>query len=163
MDAELIRAARYRRLETRGCAMSDHDDATANAVFETVAGVTAVVAAGFAAAAVFPSADSEARVVLVALAAGVLSALLTDWRACTAVTVIAALVFVGFLTHRYGTLTGNPGPWSFTPLIGLGALTGRGYRRMVHRAPAPIPLDAGPARSRSLPHRPVFRHRATVR
>lgn len=110
--------------------MRHNDDDAINATFETVAGTAALIVTAFAAAVMFPAAEPAARVLVVAVTVGVLSARFTDWRACAGVAVIAALVFVGFLAHQYGVLTGEPTPWSFTPLIGFAALLGRGYRRL---------------------------------
>jgi hypothetical protein len=95
---------------------------------DTLAGTAAVIVAGFAAAMMFPIGQPLGRVLVVAVAAGLISVPATDWRAGAAVTVLAILVFVGFLTHRYGTLTGDPAPWSCTPVIGFAALAGRAAR-----------------------------------
>jgi hypothetical protein len=67
-----------------------------------------------------------------ALAAGVVAAIVRDWRACLGVTVFAALVYVGFLTGRDGVLTVHGSAWADTLLIGLAALLGRGQRRLRH-------------------------------
>jgi hypothetical protein len=108
----------------------DNEDGTLNATFELVAGTAAIVVMAFAAAAMFSLGQPAGRVVIMAVAVGVLSALFTDWRAVAGIAVVASLVFVGFLTHQDAVLTGDPAPWFFTPLIGLAALLGSGYHRM---------------------------------
>jgi hypothetical protein len=123
------------------CAVRDDEDGQVNATFELVAGTAAVIVSGFVAAALFPGAEPAGRVVVMAVAVGLFAALTTDWRAGAGVAVIAALVFVGFLTHKYAVLTGDPTPWSFTPLIGLAALLGRGYHRLTQARPDPYPRD----------------------
>jgi hypothetical protein len=135
-------------------AVRDDQDGTGNATFELVAGTAAaVVVAGFAAAALFPAPGPAGRVVVMAVAVGLCAAVATDWRAAAGVAVLAALVFVGFLTHRYGVLTGDPSPWSRTPLLGLATVLGRGYRGLTHATPQPRPrageefVPSRPARS----------------
>jgi hypothetical protein len=98
------------------------------APFELAAGCVAVVAVAFAAAALFGPAEQTDRAVVMAIGAGVLAAMLRDWRALAGVTVIAALVFVGFLAHQAGQLTGDPAAWRNTLIIGFAALLGRGPR-----------------------------------
>jgi hypothetical protein len=100
----------------------------AGAAFELAAGCVAVVAAAFLAAAAFGPAEQADRAVLMAICAGGLAAVLRDWRALAGVTVIAALLFVGFLAHQAGQLTGDPAPWRYTLIIGFAALLGRGQR-----------------------------------
>jgi hypothetical protein len=117
----------------------DDADGSVNATFELVAGTAAVVVAGFAAVALFPAPGAAGRLVVLAVAVGLVAAVCTDWRAAAGVAAVAALVFVGFLTHRYGVLTGDPTPWSFTPLLGFATVLGRGYRRLTHAVPKPQP------------------------
>lgn len=122
--------------------MRYNDDATVNASFEVAAGTAAITVAGFAAAVLFPPAEPAGRVLVVAITVGVLSVVFSNWRACLTVAVIAALVFVGFLAHQYGVLTGDATAWSFTALIGFAVLIGRGYRRMMHSPTHdPTPAD----------------------
>jgi hypothetical protein len=104
------------------------EDRNAAAGFELAAGCVAVVGAAFTAAAVFGPAQWSARVLLMAVAAGLVAAVVKDWRASAGVALIAALLFVGFLTHRAGRLTGDPAPWPDTLVIGLAALLGRAVR-----------------------------------
>ena len=108
------------------------------AAFELGAGCVAVVAAAFVAAAMFGPAEQVDRAVLMAICAAGLAVALRDWRAVAGVTVIAALVFVGFLAHQAGQLTGDPAPWRYTLIIGFAALLGRGQRwiraALQHRA-----------------------------
>lgn len=98
------------------------------APFELGAGCVAVVAAAFVAAAMFGPAEQVDRAVLMAICAAGLAVALRDWRAVAGATVIAALVFVGFLAHQAGQLTGDPAPWRYTLIIGFAALLGRGPR-----------------------------------
>jgi hypothetical protein len=128
--------------EAMECAVRDDEDGTENAAFELVAGTAAVIVAGFVAAVLFPGAEPAGRVVVMALAVGLFAALTTDWRASVGVAVIAALLFVGFLTHKYAVLTGDPAPWSFAPLIGLATLLGRGCHRLTQPAPDPYPRNS---------------------
>ena len=100
--------------------------------FGLAGGCVGVIGAAFAGAALFPAGDGGARLLVMALAAGVVAATVRDWRACAGVTVFAALVYVGFLTGRDGVLTVHGSAWSYTLLIGLAALLGRGQRWMRH-------------------------------
>jgi hypothetical protein len=106
----------------------DDEDGRVNATFELVAGTVAVIVAGFVAAGLFPAAEPAGRVVVLVLAVGLFAAVCTDWRSAAGVAIAAALVFVGFLTHRDAVLTGDQTPWLCTPLFGLAALLGSGYR-----------------------------------
>lgn len=115
--------------------MRDDEDGSVNATFELVAGTAAVVVAGFAAVALLPAPGPAGRIVVMAIVVGLVAAVCTDWCAAAGVAAVAALVFVGFLTHRYGVLTGDPTPWSFTPLLGFAMVLGRGYRRLSHAVP----------------------------
>ena len=106
--------------------------------FGLAGGCVAVVAAALATAALFAPSEQGARLLAMAATAGVLAAVLDDWRACLGVTLIAALIFVGFLAGHAGDLTSDRSAWPYTLVIGLAALLGRGQRRMrlaqVHRA-----------------------------
>ncbi|WP_433294238.1 hypothetical protein ACQP2F_32585 [Actinoplanes sp. CA-030573] len=104
------------------------DDALPRAAVAVVAGYGAVIAAAFIAAGLLPVHDLAARALTVAVVATVAAALIEDWRAAAGVTVFAALVFVGFLAHRYGVLTGDASAWSYTPVVVAGAVLGRGRR-----------------------------------
>jgi hypothetical protein len=103
------------------------DDALPRAAVDVVAGYGAVVAAAFLAAGVLPDHDLAARAVTLAVVVTAAAALIEDWRAAAGVTVFAALVFVGFLDHRFGVLTGDGSAWSYTPFIVAGAVLGRGW------------------------------------
>ncbi|MEU4160490.1 hypothetical protein [Actinoplanes sp. NPDC026670] len=76
--------------------------------------------------ATFDSSRPE-RLLVMAVVVGALAATITDWRAVVAVTVFAALVYVGFLTHMYGDLTGSAG-WPNTIALAFAAFLGRGQR-----------------------------------
>jgi hypothetical protein len=98
--------------------------------FGLAGGCVGMIGAAFVSAAVFPAADAGARLLVMALAAGVVAAIVRDWRACLGVTVFAALLYVGFLAGRDGVLTVHGSAWAYTLLIGLAALLGRGQRRL---------------------------------
>ncbi len=125
------------------------DDASLPAGFGLAAGCVGVVAAAFGVATAVAPHDVAARAVVMAVVAGVAATLIADWRACLGVTVFAALVFVGFLAHRYGDLTGDDSAWPYTILIGFAAVLGRGQRWMRGRAAA----GQGVVPSGRLPHR----------
>ncbi|MFC0507767.1 hypothetical protein [Micromonospora costi] len=101
------------------------------------AGAVLVVGAVLLAAALFPPGDLSGRVFVLAVAVGGYAALVPDLRALAAVTVLAALTFVGFLANRFGELTGASSTvWSYTAAIALAALLGAGYRSMRSSSPA---------------------------
>jgi hypothetical protein len=104
------------------------EEQNSGAPFELAAGCVAVVVAAFVAAAAFGPAEPVDRAVVMAIAVALLATVLRDWRACAGVTVLAALVFVGFLAHQAGQLTGDPTPWRYTLILGSAALLGRGPR-----------------------------------
>jgi hypothetical protein len=95
------------------------------AALDLAVGWAGVVVAAFTAAILFGPADLVARAVVMAIGAAVLAAVLRDWRSAAGITVLAALVFVGFLAHRAGQLTGDPAPWRYTLVIGVAAVLGR--------------------------------------
>lgn len=109
-----------------------------DAPFDLVAGLVAIVVAALAAAALFPGADPAGRLVMMAVVAGVLAGWVKDGRVAVAVVAAACLIYVGFLTHHYGELVGDPTPWRQTVwLIGAG-VAGRGVapaRRALRRVP----------------------------
>ncbi|MEV6348324.1 hypothetical protein [Actinoplanes sp. NPDC051851] len=116
------------------------------AAFGLAGGSTAVVLAALAAAAVFAPTEREARLLVMATVSGVLARYLTDWQTSLAVTILAALIFIGFLTHRSGILTGDLTPWPHTAVIALATLLGRGYRRIrALTTPHTTPGPTGPA------------------
>jgi hypothetical protein len=96
--------------------------------FGLAGGCVAVIGAAFLAAAV--TTDMRGRLLVLALAAGVIAARTVDWRACLGSTAFAALVYVGFLAGHQGTLTGDAPAWAYTLVIGLAVLLGRGQRWM---------------------------------
>jgi hypothetical protein len=67
-----------------------------------------VVVAGFATGALVPEPDPVRRVLGMAIAVGVLTALVTDWRACLGVMVTAVLVFVTTLAPESANQPGEP-------------------------------------------------------
>jgi hypothetical protein len=101
-----------------------------DAAFGLAGGCVTVVAAALATAALFAPSQQDARLLAMAVTAGVLAAVLADWRACLGVTLVAALIFVGFLAGHAGDLTSDRSAWPYTLVIGLAALLGRGQRRM---------------------------------
>jgi hypothetical protein len=96
--------------------------------FGLAGGCVAVIGAAFLAAAVIT--DMRGRLLVLALAAGVIAARTVDWRACLGSTAFAALVYVGFLAGHQGVLTGDAPAWAYTLVIGVAALVGRGQRRL---------------------------------
>src|SRR3954452_2097807 len=121
------------------------DEETAStAAFELAAGCVVVVATACFVAAAFGPADRVARLVIMAVGVGLLAVNVREARACAGVAVVAALVFVGFLAHRDGQLTGSPAPWVSTSVIGLAALAGRGPRWIHRLAGAPAAAPATP-------------------
>ena len=98
--------------------------------FGLAGGCVTVVAAALATAALCTPSEQGARLLAMAATAGVLAAVLADWRACLGVTVVAALIFVGFLAGHAGDLTSDRAAWPYTLVIVLAALLGRGLRRV---------------------------------
>lgn len=68
-------------------------------------GATVMVGATFAAAALFPSGQVPARLIVVAVAVGACATVLADKRVTLAVTGLGYLLFTGFLVNSYGELT----------------------------------------------------------
>ena len=95
-----------------------------------LAGGSVVVAGtALATAGLVAPGDLGGRVAAMAVIVAVLAAVLRDARACLGVTVVAVLIFVGFLAHRYGVLTGGSA-WPYTIPIVLAAALGRGQRML---------------------------------
>jgi hypothetical protein len=132
-------------------------DARPAVAFGLAGGSTAVVAAAFLTAAAVAPGHLAVRAVLLAVTVGVVAAIVHDWRACAGVTVLAALVYVGFLVHHDGVLTGNATGWPYTVGIGFAAVVGRAERRM-RRAEAAWEAATGTADSRPMPGRVAPRH-----
>jgi hypothetical protein len=105
-----------------------------SAAFDPMVGWAGVIVAAFTAAILFRPAEQVDRALVMAIGAAVLAAVLRDWRVTAGITVLAALVFVGFLAHRAGELTGDPAPWRYTLFIGAAAIAGRSGRAV--RVPA---------------------------
>ena len=117
--------------------MARQDDGFA---FELAGGCVALIGTAFVAAALFEpgsSGETGGRLLVIAVVTGVLAALLGDWRAWVGVTLVAALIFVGFLAGHAGDLTSDGSFWSHTLVIGLAALLGRGQRWIRHAVTAP--------------------------
>jgi hypothetical protein len=113
------------------------EETGSTAAFELAAGCVVVVATACFIAAAFGPADRVARLVIMAVVVGLLALNVREARACAGIAVVAALVFVGFLAHRDGQLTGNPASWMSTVVIGLADLAGRGPRWIHRLAGAP--------------------------
>jgi hypothetical protein len=107
------------------------------AAFDLVIGWAGVVLAAFTAAILFRPAEPVERAVVMAVGAAVLAAVMRDWRATAGITVLAALVFVGFLAHQAGELTGDPAPWRYTLIIGAAAVLGRAGRAALRHSSVP--------------------------
>jgi hypothetical protein len=90
---------------------------------DLVAGTCSVVLAAYVAVVLSPAGDPAARVLVMAVACGVLGTLLADWRASVFAAAVAAGVFVGPLTDEAGA-------GAYTPIIGFAALLGAGNRIM---------------------------------
>jgi hypothetical protein len=141
------------------------DERDSGAAFELAAGCAAVVVAAFAAVAAFGPAEPAARAVVLAVAVGVLAAVLRDGRALAGVTVIAALVFVGFLAHRAGQLTGDPAAWRYTLILGGAALLGRSrqWLRAARLVAARTPMPAARPAARRSDRSPAHPQTASMR
>jgi hypothetical protein len=123
------------------------ETATVAVTRQVIAGSAMVVVAGFAAGVLFPTAEPVGRVLVMALATGVLAALVTDWRACLGVLVTSMLVFGGVLVPGFGGNAGGPAPWSYTPLLVFATMLGFGFRRIIGPGTA-----ADPQSSNGPPH-----------
>jgi hypothetical protein len=107
------------------------------AVREVIAGIGGVTLAAFATAALCPAGDPAPRALVMAIACGILTTLLTDWRAI-GVVVTACVLTYGFV------LTASPPaaqhPWQFTPIFVVAAMLGVGNRLLRaadHHSPRP--------------------------
>lgn len=124
--------------------MNAPDDAERRRVVlirELAAGTAGVVVASFAAVVLSPEVDLTERALVMAVACGVLSAWLTDWRAIAAVAAATLASFVVVLAE------GAPNPtesWGVTPLFALAVFLGVG-NRMLRSA-----LDRGDQRNPQL-------------
>ncbi len=108
-------------------------DAWPTEAFGLAGGCAAVVLAALVTAAFVAPDHIVVRAAVMALGVGVLAAVLTDWRACVGAAVLAGLIYIGFLVHRDGVLTGDPSAWRYTPVMGAAVLVGRIGRRL-HRS-----------------------------
>ncbi|MEU7928355.1 hypothetical protein [Micromonospora sp. NPDC049107] len=99
---------------------------------DLVTGAVGVVVASFATAVVFPPEDPVGRVLVMAVACGLLATALSDWRASLAVAVVAVGVFVGVLADGAPPA---PSPWGFTPIFVVAVVLGAGnrYLRVLRR------------------------------
>ncbi|MEO3748207.1 hypothetical protein [Plantactinospora sp. B5E13] len=89
-----------------------------------------VVLAACVAGALFPPRELPARLVVMALAAGVFAARVADLRAVSWVGGLSVLVFTGFLANRYGELTTRDGDlWWYVLTVAVATMLGIGYRR----------------------------------
>lgn len=91
-------------------------------------GCAGVVVAASAAAAFLGPHALGARALVIALVVAAATATVRDWRSCAGVAVFGALVYVGFLAHRDGDLTGDASAWAYTVLITVLAVSGRVMR-----------------------------------
>ena len=98
--------------------------------FRGAAGAVVVVGAALVAAGVFTPDERPGRVLVMAGVVGAYAAVVADLRAVAAVAALGAAVFVGFLAHRYGELTGPGDAWSQAVPIGFAAVLGTGYRHL---------------------------------
>jgi hypothetical protein len=131
----------------------------APAAFGLAGGCAAVVIVALVAAGLFAPGDLAGRAAAMAVAVGVLAAVLVDWRASAGVAVVAALIFVGFLAHRDGELTGSATAWPYAAAIGVTLILGRGGRWIrsaaVERVPSVLSADHEPARALAVATRPT--------
>ena len=100
-----------------------------DAAFGLAGGCVMVVAAALVTAALFAPSEQVARLLAMAATAGALAVVLVDWRASLGVTVVAALIFMGFLAGHAGDLTSDRSAWPYTLVIVLAGLLGRVLRR----------------------------------
>jgi len=91
-------------------------------------GCVAVVAAAEAAAAFLGPHELGARALVIALVVGVSTATAPRLRDGAGVALFGALVYVGFLVHRDGVLTGDASAWRYTALVVFLAVLGRVVR-----------------------------------
>src|SRR6185295_3914963 len=80
-------------------------------------GCVAVVAAAEAAAAFLGPHELGARALVIALVVGVSTATAPRLRDGAGVALFGALVYVGFLVHRDGVLTGDASAWRYTAIL----------------------------------------------
>lgn len=116
----------------------EDNDVVLRAAGGLLAGCGAVIAAGMIVAGALPAHDLMARAAILAFVAGAAAALIDRWWAAAGVAVFAALVFIGFLAHRYGVLTGDPSEWPDTAVIGSAALVGQAGRWLRTTGPAAV-------------------------
>jgi hypothetical protein len=109
---------------------------------EFIAGVAVIVVAAFALPVLFPNPSPAGRALVMSVVTGVLMALFTDWRARLGVATASIMAFAGFAGPGSGALTSDPGLWSYTPLIGLAATLGCGYRLIADVATGAVTDDS---------------------
>jgi hypothetical protein len=94
---------------------------------DLIAGVAGVLVACLAVIALTPASDLAGRAVVMAVACGILAALLTEWRATV---VMAALAVVAFVTVLAAESSSPTYPWGFSPVFALAVLLGMGNRKL---------------------------------
>ena len=121
--------------EVRTVEAGRSEPGTGEAGFGLAGGCVVVAGTALATAGLVPPGDLNGRVAAMAAVVAVMAVVLRDVRACLGVTAVAALIFVGFLDHRYGVLTGTSA-WSYTIPIVLAAVLGRALRSAAHAGQA---------------------------
>lgn len=94
-------------------------------VREVIAGIGGVTLAAFATAALCPAGEPAPRALVMAVACGILTTLLTDWRA------IGVVVTACVLTYGFVLTGGAPAAlraWQFTPIFLVAVTLGVGNR-----------------------------------
>jgi hypothetical protein len=105
----------------------DIDDRTMTVIRELVAGSSTVVCTAFAALVVFPHGSPAEHVLIMATAVGSLAAVVSDWRARTAIAALSVPAYLWVSPSAWGVP-----PWQFTPLIAVAVMLGAGYRCLTH-------------------------------
>ena len=123
--------------------MQDVEDGKVVATREFAAGTAMIAVAAFAAPVLFPDPPPAGRVLVISMVTGMLCAVLTDWRARICVTIAAVMIFVVAVAPVPESPTGDSASWPYTPLIGLAAFLGYGYRLLAHATQAVGPKQPG--------------------
>lgn len=106
-------------------------------VREMIAGTGGVTLAAFATSAMCPSGEPAPRALTMAIACGILTTLLTDWRSIGVVVTACVLAYGLVLTD---SVPAAQHPWEFTPIFVVAAILGVGNRLLRgadHRPPVP--------------------------
>lgn len=110
---------------------------------QLIAGCVAVVAAAFVATTLFSIDALPARLLVMAGVVGVYAAVVPDTRATLGVTLVAIVVFTGFLAQEYRESTTRDGDvWWYDVMIGFTAVLGLAYGWMGRDRPTHEPADA---------------------